>query len=255
MSRSFLSAVGVSCLLVAAPLGAASAADMPLKAPPPPPPAYSWTGCYIDGGWGYGMWNEDQNSETTALVATSVTTTTGGRGWLGRFGAGCDYQFSLGNLGDWVIGALGDYDFRSVSGTFADPFNGVVGNANQSSAWAVGGRLGYLVTPALLAYSDVGYTQARFGRMSLGPVAGGAAVDFASGNTYTGWFLGSGTEYALNFSWLPIRGLFWRNEYRYSSYNSADLQVTGAATFAEHIKPYDQTVTSSLVWRFNWTGR
>src|SRR5262249_42313719 len=36
------------------------AADMPLKAPAPPPaPVYNWTGCYVKGGGGYGMWNQD----------------------------------------------------------------------------------------------------------------------------------------------------------------------------------------------------
>ena len=37
--------------------------------------------------------------------------------------------------------------------------------------------------------------------------------------TYNGWFIGSGYEYA--FDWLPIPGLFWKTEYRYSQYNSA----------------------------------
>jgi outer membrane immunogenic protein len=44
--------------------GSAFAADMPVKAPyykAPPPPAYSWTGCYIDGGGGYGMYNQDSH--------------------------------------------------------------------------------------------------------------------------------------------------------------------------------------------------
>jgi hypothetical protein len=37
---------------------AASAADLglPIKsAPPPPPPGPNWTGCYVNGGGGYGM--------------------------------------------------------------------------------------------------------------------------------------------------------------------------------------------------------
>jgi outer membrane immunogenic protein len=85
-----------------------------------------------------------------------------------------------------------------------------------------------------------------------------AGADFTNANTYHGWFIGSGAEYALNFNWLPVQGLFWRNEYRFSSYNSADLPVVtaaGAATgFGEHIQPYTQTITTSLVWRFNWSG-
>jgi outer membrane immunogenic protein len=84
-------------------------------------------------------------------------------------------------------------------------------------------------------------------------------------NTYHGWFLGGGYEYALDFSWLPVHGLFWRTEYRYSSYSSDDIGLVcsgGGATcgaagplgFSEHASKQVQTVTSSLVWRFNWLG-
>ena len=47
--------------------GSALAADLgqPLyKAPPPPAPVTSWSGCYFDGGVGYGFWNQDHFSET-----------------------------------------------------------------------------------------------------------------------------------------------------------------------------------------------
>ncbi len=61
MSKNLLGAISVSAALLAAPL-AASAADMtmPLKAPMPAP-VMSWTGCYVDAGWGYGMWNQDHS--------------------------------------------------------------------------------------------------------------------------------------------------------------------------------------------------
>jgi outer membrane immunogenic protein len=262
MKRLLLSSLTGLILTTGSALAADLYAPAPApayKAPPPPPPAVSWTGCYIDGGVGYGMWNEDHYSETfPGLAATSVSTTSGGQGWLGRLGAGCDYQ--LGS--SFVIGAFGDYSFMHLHGTFDDPVGfgagALAGGANEWGAWAVGGRLGYLITPALLTYVNGGYTEARFGGMSLG-LAGAPftpGVDFTSANTYRGWFLGGGTEYALNFSWLPIRGLFWRNEYRFSDYNAADVPVfataTGLAVGAEHNTIYDQTITSSLIWRFNW---
>ena len=58
MLRRVFCAVGVSSLLIAAPLSVAGAADMsmPLKAPfHLRLRLHSWTGCYIDGGFGYGM--------------------------------------------------------------------------------------------------------------------------------------------------------------------------------------------------------
>ena len=50
-------------LATLAALGTASAADLPMPAPAykaPPPPVYNWTGCYVGGGGGYGMWTAEQ---------------------------------------------------------------------------------------------------------------------------------------------------------------------------------------------------
>jgi outer membrane immunogenic protein len=263
MSHKLLGILGVSAMLLAAPLGAASAADMsiPYKAPPPPA-SFSWTGCYIDGGIGYGLWNQDHNQYVTATGAgLTANTTDGGRGYLGRIGGGCDYQVGS----SWVIGAFADYDIQDIKGTLsgigvtgavAGTTALVYGNEKETDAWYVGPRLGFLVTPGLLAYTDGGYTESRFGSINLiqeGTSVPAGARSIAA-HTYNGWFLGGGYEYALNF--LPIHGLFWRTEYRYSQYSSANLPIllaSGAAgPDAINSKKEVQTITSSLVWRFNW---
>lgn len=259
MSQKLLGVLGVSAMLLAAPL-AASAADMrmPLKAPLPPP-VVSWTGCYIDGGWGYGMSNLDQSDNVLTapgFVPASGTYTIGGRGWLGRIGAGCDYQFPSSR---WVVGVFGDYDFMNIHGNFDPGDFASAGNYKETGAWYAGGRIGYLVTPSLLTYTSGGWTETRFGQGNFGPlVPGGSSVSIPA-HTYHGWFLGGGTEYALNFDWLPIHGLFWRNEYRFAEYQTANLPITFATGVptgnGENIRPFVQTITSSLVWRFNWTGR
>jgi outer membrane immunogenic protein len=238
--------------------GSALAADLGrpyYKAPPPPPaPVASWTGCYIDGGVGYGMWNQDSYTETDpGLLQISDTTTFGGRGWLGRVGAGCDYQIAS----SFVIGAFGDYDFMNIHGQYMDPLTGFIGQEKESGAWAVGGRIGYLVTPSLLTYFDGGYTQARFDQIdfsSLTVPAVPVGLDIAS-QTYHGWFIGGGTEYSLG--WFP--GLFWRSEYRYASYQAADLPIIITATgtpsgLADNVRKTVQTITTGLVWRFNFGG-
>jgi outer membrane immunogenic protein len=254
MTKNLLGVISVSAALLAAPL-AASAADMgvPYTKAPMPRPVVSWTGCYVDGGVGYGMFNQDESVTGPGLATAKVTD--GGRGWLGRVGGGCDYQLG-GSLSNWVVGAFGDYDFENIHGWNDLGSLGETGNEKQNSAWAVGGRLGYLVTPNLLTYTDGGYTEARFNGVSFSSVAGGPTLNTIPSHTYHGWFLGGGTEYALNFSWLPIHGLFWRNEYRYSSFDSAVLPISfagGGATGASlNATKYEQTITSSLVWRFNW---
>jgi outer membrane immunogenic protein len=245
--------------------GSAFAADMGAPAPyykaPPPPPTYSWTGCYIDAGAGYGEWNQDHS--TTGAGATTVTTTDGGRGWLGRFGGGCDYQTPLFN-NRVVIGVFADYDAMDLTGTNSPSLintatgSPVTFNTKESSAWYVGGRLGYLIDPTFMGFFSGGWTETRFTNGPVITTAFGTPVGTAFPNyTPGGWFLGGGYEYALNFDWLPIHGLFWKTEYRFSEYDSSSLAQFSTATGlptgnVENTKPYVQTITSSLVWRFNW---
>jgi outer membrane immunogenic protein len=249
----------VSSAALALSASSAFAADMamPYKAPQPAPPAYNWTGCYIDGGVGYGMWKQDSYTEiSTTGEPLSNTTSFGGNGWLGRLGGGCDYQ--IGSR--FVVGAFADYDFMSVNGQYMDPFTGFLGQENESSSWAAGGRIGYLVTPSLLTYFDGGYTQARFDQInynSLTPPAVSLGLDTPA-QTYHGWFLGGGYEYALS-SVVPINGLFWRTEYRFADYQGADIPIVFTATgtsfgLSDHVQKDVQTVTTGLVWRFNFGG-
>jgi outer membrane immunogenic protein len=241
--------------------GSALAADLPpapqvYKAPPVMAPVYNWTGCYLNGGFGYAVSNTDHSFETTpGLVPIDGRNTSGGRGWLGIAGAGCDFEVPFAGLGNWVVGAFGDYSFMNVHEPLQEFL--LQGDAKQTGAWAVGGRIGYVVTPNLLAYSNGGYTQSHFDQVNQQVIGVGPVVSFIPSHTYNGWFVGGGTEYALNFSWLPISGLFWRNEYRFSSFNKADLPVLVAGTGAPtgtgvHMQPYEQAVLSELVWRFNW---
>jgi outer membrane immunogenic protein len=246
----------VSLSVFALTSGAALAADIARKAPlvAPPPPSANWTGCYVDGGAGYGLWQQNHFIETfPGLAQVGVAQDSGGRGWLGRFGGGCDYQFSLGTLGNFVIGALADYDIMSLKGFVGDAAVGVGGESKESSAWGVGGRFGYLVTPSLLTYVGGGYSQTRFDQVNLVTIGTGAPLGLIlPAHTFNGGFLSTGLEYALNF--LPIPGLFVRTEYRYASYRAADLPIPGTGA-AEHIKPSVQTITTALVWRFSWAGR
>jgi outer membrane immunogenic protein len=275
MLRQVLGVVGIACALIAAPLSGASAADMPsykgpaFLPPPPPPPAYSWTGCYIDAGGGYGFWNQEHSLSFPPANGydSALTTTDGGRGWLGRFGGGCDYQTPLLNS-KVVIGVFGDYDVMNLMGSNSPSELGVIpcpvvcrstvtANENETGAWYVGGRIGYLVNPSFLAFFDGGYTETSFAQSAEFFAVSGSAVGQSYPNfTDQGWFIGSGGEYALD--WIPIRGFFLKGEYRYAQYNNVNLVETRPALpgpEVETTRPYVQTVTGSLVWRFNWTGR
>jgi outer membrane immunogenic protein len=234
--------------------GSAIAADLPArppitKAPPVAPIGYNWTGCYVDGGGGYGLFNQDSFRVDDDGTTTSKVTN-GGRGWFGTVGGGCDVQF-----GSWVIGAFGNYDFADLKGDIVIPNSNAVGRETQDSAWYVGGRLGYTLTPTILTYVNAGYTQARFNGIDFVSQANGAPLDAHIGaHTYSGWFVGSGFEHSLG--WLP--GLFWKTEYRFAQYNRDTLAIVdggGAPTGTNLASDKTiQTIRSELVWRFNWSG-
>jgi len=255
MLRSFLGVAGVSGLLLLAPLSTAGAADMPVKAPPPPPPAPTWTGCYLSAGFGYGLLDDER---TTNDPFDFPSSTSAAKGWLGAFGGGCDYQFGSG--GPWgpiVIGAFADWDPMDITGNFGDPFNDFHhGTQTLSDAFYVGGRAGVLVTPTLLAYIDGGWTGAHIDAIHIVTPTGGPTFGnmLAAANP-SGGFIGGGYEYAL--PWL-FHGLFWKTEYRlafYDNYTQNYIHANGLPGGAAVTHSIDvQTITSSLVWRFNWLG-
>jgi outer membrane immunogenic protein len=233
---------------------------MPLKAPmrAPPPPAFSWTGCYIGGGGGYGMFD----AETQVFFAPGVGNVPldqGGKGWFGTAQVGCDYQLSTSIFNSTiVIGAFADGDWGNIHGmhTGQDFSVGLVsGDMKLDRSWAAGGRIGYVANSSFLVYASGGWTQAHFDEVdysnSLGHLTGLAAP----AQTYNGWFIGSGYEYALSF--FPLPGLFWKTEYRWADYRAANLAVFHTATglpngVLEATHPFVQTIRTEIVWRFNW---
>lgn len=240
--------------------GSAQAADLPMPAPVykvPPAPVYSWTGCYIGGGGGYGMWNQD-SFVTVGGAPLTASETGGGAGWFGQGQVGCDYQFTAPILNvTAIVGAFGDYEAGSLTGN-ASTIPGLVGNERESASWAGGARAGVLIAPRVLGYFDGGWSQARFDSFNYSSaMAGGAASGIGlPAQTYNGWFVGSGFEYA--FDWLPVRGLFLKTEYRYGQYGRASVPLSGPLVTTggadlDSLKS-SQMVSTELVWRFNWWG-
>ena len=253
----------VAALITVGILGSANAADLPMPAPAysaPPAPVYNWTGCYVGGGGGYAFWQQD-SFVTAGGVPVTASQSNGGKGWFGQGQVGCDYQFTAPYFGvQTVIGAFSDIEGGSINGSSSFPAS--LEASAKSSTWAVGGRAGVLVTPRFLTYFDGGFTQARFDGVNynFNPGGGPSGLSLAA-QTYNGWFIGSGFEYA--FTWLPINGLFLKTEFRYSQYGGdgvsvpltggvGGIPVTGAALNSQKATEF---ISTELVYRFNWFGR
>jgi outer membrane immunogenic protein len=231
--------------LAALTLGqSALAADMPVKARPAA--LYSWTGFYVGGGFGYGMYNFE-SSITDFGFLRSDNQTFAGRGWFATVVGGYDHQFSE----RIVAGVFVDLDLSNIRGRWGDPYWEETGLLRQRWAWAAGGRIGYLVHPAVLAYVNAGYTQARFDQSNLFAfgLPNQPANDFIPAQTYGGWFGGGGLEAMLGGGWSI------KTEYRLADYGTHTVPIvanTGVPTGGvDRIHPYVQTVRSEVIYRFN----
>jgi outer membrane immunogenic protein len=280
MQKRLLAATALAAFAAVGVAHAADARRAPvLKARPPVAPATSWTGFYVAGGYGYGLWNGETSLIIDPIVGPPFagrpltnSINNAGKGWLGTVTAGFDYQLNK----QIVAGVFADYDLANIKGTLATPsannfFDVLGGIERETSAWAAGGRVGWLMTPSVLTYLTGGYAEARFSGININNLQSPAVNAFLGapggtnlitpGSTYHGWFLGGGIEAPLTF--LPGRGWFVRSEYRYASYRGATLPVidttlgpsgAGGAPSDMIFKPVVQTVRSEIVYKFNWNG-
>src|SRR6266404_5666308 len=220
---------------VAAFTGSASAADLAArpytKAPAPVAPAYNWTGFYIFGGQG-------------------------GDGWYGTVGAGYDWQVNP----TWVVGVFGDGQFGSLKGTIQDPVAGWTSSVKMQDAWAAGVRVGYLVAPNVLSYVNGGYSGSHWsGTTLLGTFSGLPVGTHTNSFNRNGWFVGGGVENSLNIFGIAAPGWFMKTEYRAAYYDRRNINelVDGTNALVGRdiaFKHLVQTISTSLVYRFNWSG-
>jgi outer membrane immunogenic protein len=203
----------------------------------------NWTGFTASAGIGYGIWDAETTTDDPLRGCVSCTRANhGGNGWLGRLGLGYDYQFHE----RFIAGVLANYDFSDLQGTVGDA---VFTHAKTSSehAWFIGVRGGWLMTPEILNYWSVGYTQTHFSGAALHNAYTGAILPGAQLEGYTagGWFVGSGLEVAVHDGW------FWRGAVRYADYGRKARTESGIApVFELNFDPIVGTATNEIVYKF-----
>jgi outer membrane immunogenic protein len=251
----------IAMTAAAAFTGSAMAADMApkayTKAPPPMAPVYSWTGFYIFGGVGGGIWDASTNTRLTGSgTGLSINQTQGGDGWFGTVGAGYDWQINP----SWVFGIFGDGQFGSLKGTIQDPTFFWTSTIKMQDAWAGGARIGYLVAPNVLSYVNGGYSGSHWsGTTFLNTFSGFPVGAHTNSFNRNGVFVGGGVENNLNIFGITAPGWFMKTEYRAAYYGNKNINelFDGTNFLVGHdiaFKPWTQTISTSLVYRFNWGG-
>jgi outer membrane immunogenic protein len=219
--------------------GSAMAADLSRPAPAPVytkapmmAPVFTWTGCYIGGNAG-GVWVK-KDWENLAEVSQSSSNLSS---WLAGGQVGCNYQ-----VGAWVFGIQGDYDWTNANGTATDLlFAATTDRSKVKSVASVTGR--------------VGYAWDRF----LGYVKGGGAWESdeysiftatavsTATETRTGWTVGVGGEYAFT-DWLT--GFV---EYDYYDFGTTTNAFAGAlGPFNVSIDETKSVAKAGLNFKFPW---
>jgi outer membrane immunogenic protein len=262
-------------------LGAASAADMAVKARPVVPPvmAYNWTGCYIGAHGGYG-WGKNTNDFGKAV--RSGPTEELGAAFDSEFGpfnhdtkggvaggqVGCNYQ-AANNI---VIGIEGEGFWSGMKGSFTaledggglgDP--GTFTRFESRNRWDadLAARLGYAWGRALLygkagvAFGSFNYTETH----DDFPTTHGCPNQIFTANgiingqcsvgvnkTQAGLLLGVGLEYGFTDNWT---GKIEYNYIDYGTFNLAYPSLTAPIqSFAVH--ETKQIVKVGVNYRFNW---
>jgi hypothetical protein len=169
-----------------------------------------------------------------------------------------DWQFS----GKWVAGIFADGQFGDIHGSLSDPNFTTEGREKLKTSYAAGARIGYLVAPNVLSYVNAGYSGSQWSGTTQTTLFGGGAP-FATTPSFhrNGWFVGGGVENNLDIFGISAPGWFMKTEYRSAFYDRIALPETltpgfGGGPLGQAItfKPFVQTISTSLVYRFNWGG-
>ena len=136
----------------------------------------------------------------------------------------------------------------------------MTGRIKMEDSWAAGVRVGYLVAPNVLSYVNGGYTGSHWSGTSLSaPSPACPSGDHTNSFNRNGWFIGGGVENNLNIFGITAPGWFMKTEYRGAYYDKKAINELTDGTNALvgrdiNFKPWVQTISTSLVYRFNWTG-
>jgi outer membrane immunogenic protein len=270
MKKFLLTTVAFGALAVPAMAADMAPAPMMYKAPVPVPVACAWCGLYIGVNLGWAGSSSDNLTNTgtdsglgglgNALNNGRIPATVGmnNNGFIGGGQIGYNWQIAPA----WVAGLEADFDgLGKSSNTATFAFPGSAASVPFTSTFTSGldtlgtvrGRIGYLWTPALLAYATGGlaYGETKLGSTWSCPTcAPVGALALTSTGYSTGWTVGAGLEWQFLPRWSV------KAEYLYVDLGSRSETITYAYPAANNssltstIHEKDNIVRAGLNYRF-----
>jgi outer membrane immunogenic protein len=238
--------VFASAALVATSL-AASAADLPRKAPPPPPPlapVYDWNGFYIGVMGGYGT------SDRTRVTVGGVEFTTASSDLKGGFfGGTAGYNFApVGS--SWLFGIEADAAWASIRHSVTGGIVPLATLTVEDKIQAIGsvtGRLGWTWGPGLL-YVKGGWAWAD-NKLSAALVTGVPPIiaTRSESQLHSGWTIGGGLEYLFAPNWSG------KIEYMFADYGN-QTYAAGLVPGGIGLSATVHTIKGGINYHFNWGG-
>jgi len=261
--------LAVTALLIAMPLGVASAADMPVKAPiAAPPPAFDWNGFYV-GVFAGAAWMDQATTADPCNPAFSpcVVGVTGNVGVVPPVNYDMKSSFNGGGrIGyNWqptpftLLGLENDFGYLHLKGSIL--MNAAVVGAIPETAttklgdWydAYTARVGAVEGHAML-YVKGGGVAARYTTgvaLSPGFVA---TLNTTTTKTLNGWVAGGGIEYGIDMHW-SVRAEYLVLGVASNVTNCGTATLFGAVVPGSFCSvthtPDVQTVTLGLNYRFH----
>jgi outer membrane immunogenic protein len=198
-------------------MGAASAADLPIRgAYKAPPPIFSWTGIYIGLHAGAALGLQEDTFTTATLRSINQHSITG---FLGGGQIGVNYQ-----TGPWVIGAEAQLSLSALDGTNTCEPGAPVAliNCRTQADWlgTVAARLGFAFDRTMI-FVKAGGAWAHDKHEMISFIT--PFVTIRADETRYGWMFGTGVEHAFFGNWSA------KVEYDYLDFGTRSLPFPGLA--------------------------
>ena len=252
----------LSALLVGA--AGASAADLPVKAPPPVA-AFNWSGFYI-GGFVGGAFGDGDATSTDPFATPSGFFYNGplvNSYGLSDIIAGGTIGYNYQPVGaNWLIGIEGEGGYIHLSQTVQD-INAVANHLAFPDSLdttrigngygVVAGRLGF-AADQMLFYGKAGVAVVNhsysFADNCITGGCGGGILNLVHSNMQVTWAAGAGVEYALTNNW-SVKG-----EYLYLATNQSFTTLSSGPSNSPilftnvHTDPGVHTIKAGINYRF-----